>query len=106
MLVNGMHPNKRSCLNLCLEFLRNFTTYETNDATIATERLQSIFQSQQNLSNNNIMSIISVLKLMIESIATLFKTQYSTEESQSSSVVTIENPPILFNLPGPTFKAE
>ena len=43
---------------------------------------------------------------MMENSATLFETQYTTEEAQSCSFAANDCPPILYNLPYPTFKAE
>ena len=94
LLVKDLYQLKRNCLKLCLEFLRELTTFELDNSDANTDKLQSIFHPQENLSSYNIQSMVLVLKTMIENIATLFDHQKLKDKPQKVVFKAIENPPV------------
>ena len=98
-----MYPFERNCLKLCLEFLFELTTYETETANIDTDMLRNIFASVQNLSSYNIRSIVLVLCKMMENVVTLFSAKNLADKPRKFTGPVVENPPLPNMLPNPLY---
>ena len=84
--------------------MKEFTTYESENSKIDTDKLQSIFFTQLNLGDYNIRNMVLVLENMIENFELLFDDQNLIEKPLNSVAKAIENPPAFFDMvPGPIF---
>ena len=65
-LIKELTPFQRNCLSLCLEFLREYTTYDSNASLTFADKLACIFDPPFDLSDYNIQSMVLILEIMIK----------------------------------------
>ena len=93
-LIKELNPLQRNRLKLCIDFLCELTSYESDTSESARDKLLSLFHPRQNLSDYNVKSMVLVLEIMIQNVVALFSDQKSIEETPKRAATAIENPPI------------
>ena len=65
-LIKELTPFQRNCLNLCLDFMRGYTTYDSDNSLTLADKLACIFDPPFDLSDYNIQSMVLILEIMIK----------------------------------------